>query len=370
MKKYTLFISFFALFLLNSCSDSVNAEVANPIDQNGSGINEGNTSSAPRECKEEERPQDTELYTYSCVLGYWLAVSTGNVPEQKDDLGYSNPIENFADECSVGDTSTIDGILHTCWPYQLHDGAYWMPTPTTFNESLTYGTLRDSRDNRMYRTIKIGSYTWMAENLKYAASESYCYAATMLSPESLCENYGRLYTYSAAKEVCPEGWHLSTMEEWEDLIAATGSDDPSQIALILSSSAKWYDWNGVPEYRLNTLGFSVVPAGFRDKDGYYYDINSQTLFWTSSGENVGITSNFFRARNNAASGFSVRCVQGDAPDEFIPPDIARCLEPNTGCSCDMEGKVLQTSAYNYCHCKKELNNVLRWSCAFQGIGIH
>ena len=106
----------------------------------------------------------------------------------------------------------------------------------------------DKRDGHEYVYVEIGTQTWMAENLNYSEASSKC---------SYCDTYGRLYTPAAALEVCPEGWHLPSYEEWLELIEYAGDIDP---VIKLRARSLWpASFN---DLSTDELGFSALPAGY------------------------------------------------------------------------------------------------------------
>lgn len=104
--------------------------------------------------------------------------------------------------------------------------------------------MTDPRDGQSYCTVDIGSQTWMAENLNYVvydSTQSWCFDNM---PEK-CAQYGRLYSWSAAVNAYPDGWHLS----------ANGED---------------------------AFGFTAIPAGFYYGGGAFSYENQSAVFWTST----------------------------------------------------------------------------------------
>ena len=118
-------------------------------------------------------------------------------------------------------------------------------------------TMTDSRDGQTYKTVTIGTQTWMAQNLNYETANSYC----CKDSASYCTKYGRLYTWAAATTACPEGWHLPSQTEWEVLFTAVGGQ--STAGKVLKSTSGWNNGgNGT-----DAFAFSALPAGGRYNHG-------------------------------------------------------------------------------------------------------
>lgn len=166
----------------------------------------------------------------------------------------------------------------------------------------------DSRDGQSYDIVKIGSLTWMAENLNFETSGSFC-------PENdsrNCKRLGRLYTWAEAKSVCPEGWRLPTRADFESLIASADGS-----GAVLKARDGWFKkGNGTDE-----LGFNALPAGYGSVDGKFDGIGGYAYIWSATEDVENRESNayylFLSFSSDAASinAFakedyrSVRCVR-------------------------------------------------------------
>lgn len=215
------------------------------------------------------------------------------------------------------------------------------------------GTFIDSRDNEEYRWVKIGEQIWMAENLNFGTMIDprdhtstynypikYCYD----TDESNCEEYGALYPWttlmsgeegsnyvpSNVKGICPNGWHIPSDEEWnnlerylgteEDRIYIQGLNTRGRVGHFLRSTSGWYteEYQGYQGY--DSFGFNVKPAGSKNYwNSYdaYGGLSYHAYFWTSAeyGDGGAYDRNFDNAFNILRSGtidrmgFSVRCVK-------------------------------------------------------------
>ncbi len=186
--------------------------------------------------------------------------------------------------------------------------------PRVINENTSMGTFTDQRDGNEYKWVKIGDQVWMAENLKYEYSDSWIYDTI----------YGRLYLWKAANEVCPEGWHLPSDEEWMEMEMYLGVDS----AQVNKTGYRGYleggkikengttHWLRTNVYTTNESGFSALPGGIHFNFGGIAGIHREAFFWTSTKESTVFYCRRLHFRKNTIKrefgykthGMSVRCI--------------------------------------------------------------
>jgi uncharacterized protein (TIGR02145 family) len=176
------------------------------------------------------------------------------------------------------------------------------------------GHFTDPRDGKQYKTIKIGSQTWMGENLAWKYEKD-CWAYN--NNDSIAAVYGRLYTWEVAKRSCPLNWHLPSDEEWKKLIEYLGGDTAAGGKLKEAGLVHWQKPNVEGS---DKSGFTSLPAGNRSSfNGAFYGLGKYTCWWSSSEHTetgeiyVNSVSNVSGAINsgyhNREFGYSVRCVK-------------------------------------------------------------
>ena len=215
-----------------------------------------------------------------------------------------------------------NGAFHETTIYDFPLGTDWT------NPEKTYGSLYDKRDGRTYKTIEIGDFVVMAENLNYADSSkngylkdnNWCYQDDSVN----CLKGGRYYTWTAAMSIsgkwqsaavpegtiktphqgiCPDGWHIPTKEEWNDLYDAMGT-----TSYAVQAKGIW-QWKNAT----NVSGFSALPAGYLHGGDWWVaaifwsateSVTSYAYYWDLGASNVYIDD-----YSGKHSGMSVRCFK-------------------------------------------------------------
>lgn len=212
-------------------------------------------------------------------------------------------------------------------------------TIVNFNPNILYGTVTD-QDGNVYKTVTIGTQTWMAENLrttKYRNGEtiqeiqdSTEWVKSTLKTGAYCnynntandaeiKMYGRLYNWYAAtdtKNLAPEGWHVADTLDWNILIKQLESATLAGGKLKETGLAHWKITN---TGATNETGFTALPAGYRKSTGgSFLGMGNSSVFWTKAKKNtteafgyniLNVGSGCYQVKYKYKFGFSVRCVK-------------------------------------------------------------
>jgi len=141
------------------------------------------------------------------------------------------------------------------------------PTTPTSVPVTDPSTVTDA-DGNVYRTVRVGTQLWMAENLRArrgvggsALPDVYAHGDL----ESNVAAYGLLYTWNTAMMPLVAGWHLPSENEWTTLINAAGVANAGSVLRQGGSS-----------------GFNAVFGGTRRYDGSWVDLGVWGQYWSST----------------------------------------------------------------------------------------
>jgi uncharacterized protein (TIGR02145 family) len=193
----------------------------------------------------------------------------------------------------------------------------------------------DSRDGKIYKWVKIGNHTWMAENLDNAVEGGKCYNNT-----ANCNTYGRLYDWATAmalpancnsafcndqvilkyRGICPVGWHIPSHAEWKALMTSVGGD--STAGRYLKAASSWNSYGNGQNNNGNgqdTYDFAALPGGCGYSDGSFNNVGYYGYWWSSSergsGQKTYIRLMYYSTKKagwgyyDKSNLYSVRCVQ-------------------------------------------------------------
>lgn len=213
-----------------------------------------------------------------------------------------------------------------------------------YNESAS--TLKDIRNGRVYKTIKIGDQVWMAENLNFEYDlDIPSYKSSCKEPDSInCSTYGRRYSWAAVMDsvgiysekgkgcgdgelcgvvgnvrgICPEGWHVPCLDEWKKLIEFVGGD--SIAGRMLKSTTAWKIENKLDgsEQGIDAYGFSALPS---------YEAYSNRVYSPGAYAEFGTTTEYSPVEEHRILfEYSSAGVKIDKREKFYAVNSVRCLK--------------------------------------------
>lgn len=211
--------------------------------------------------------------------------------------------------------------------------------------------LYDERDGELYKIVEFGAQVWMAENLNYSRANTlgWCYED---NADNCLNGYGRVYHWADAMDIastylsttandvatnrttgekvtesgrnrglCPTGWHVPSDGEWTTFTNFVEAKDG-----VASNAGTWLkavvpgntSWNNTSYNQQDPLGFSAIPVGEREYNGYWNYRASYANFWSASEDSHRDAYSIYlyhgdalmqRCLGNKDYGYSLRCLQ-------------------------------------------------------------
>ena len=207
-----------------------------------------------------------------------------------------------------------------------------------FDENCYYspngnGSITDI-DGNTYKTVTIGTQTWMAENLKVTKYNDGIAIPNVtdntawreLTTGALCdydnipsnsETYGKLYNWHAVNtgKLCPTGWHVPSDAEWTELTDYLGGTSVAGGKLKETGTTHWASPN---TGATNETGFTALPGGLRYSGGNFLTFGNAGYWWSATESNAARawyrdmtydSSNVDRYSSLKWVGYCVRCVR-------------------------------------------------------------
>jgi uncharacterized protein (TIGR02145 family) len=180
------------------------------------------------------------------------------------------------------------------------------------------GTFTDKRDGKVYHWVKLKNQIWMAQNLDYQ-TEGVIYSTSSKEQKVI----GNLYFGNYIKNVSPEGWHIPTDDEWQELEKADG---------MSQEEASHYEYRSSVESDFLKGGntqFNVLFTGVKNYRASYGKDYEFVRFWTSTKVLNSYMIRSFRSNDNrigkvmhGVNGHAyVRCIKNDTTTQDLNVDI-------------------------------------------------
>jgi len=259
---------------------------------------------------------------------------------------------NFGGNPTIADSYTSDGTGASVFSSTLTDltsnAIYYVRAYATNSLGTGYGNQVGFTqlgpvidiDGNVYSVVTIGTQIWMGENLKtsayndgnkipyvtngmdwaYTTTPAFCWYNNSIS--EFKSTYGALYNWYAVStgKLCPEGWHVPAVTEYNTLIAFLGGEDVAGGKLKEAGSSHW----AAPNLgATNISGFSAVPGGGRynivSMDGTFTDLGYYGYLWSATGSSTRTNAYSYdigfdislvhKGEYSRRDGSSVRCIK-------------------------------------------------------------
>jgi TolB protein len=192
--------------------------------------------------------------------------------------------------------------------YEIHIIDASGNAPRQITRLLAEESFIDARDSRSYPVVRLGTQLWMARNVAFSTNDSSCYQNA-----AACDESGRLYTWDAALQACPDGWHLPTDEEWIALETHLGMSEED----TKKTGARGKD-QGANMRSGGSSGLQMPISGYRRPTGEFVRAGERAAFWTATEANQedawhrdirSDVGTVYRSPVTKTYALSVRCIR-------------------------------------------------------------
>lgn len=216
--------------------------------------------------------------------------------DEKSSYIVSSKLEKksgYVERYTAALSSLLPNTTYYCRAYAERPGGHVFYGKVLSFKTKNGGIIKDLRDNQDYPYAQIGTYTWMLKNLNYASKIG---GSLFYKNDSAryASSYGRLYNFASACKACPDGWHLPSDVEWQDLEKAAAVKQ-SELAIegkrgnragwILKEAGyeQWLSDTDKIALVTNSTGFSARASGqFDVKKNKFSDLGTNAVFYSAT----------------------------------------------------------------------------------------
>lgn len=254
---------------------------------------------------------------YKLVLAHYFDFESCTEDRWGESLRFDKPLQDYDDE-------TDEPILKNP-NYFLCDGLEWQWTTKEHIDSLKMridhemGTMTDPRDGHKYKTIIFEhngkKYEWMAEDLRFITRSDipnskndrfitdgvYSWTKAMqIDIKYLWDPVEDGLIDSLHQGICPDGWHISNINDWKTLINYVG-DVGNLLDETWRTDRKTAIDKDMTGVFFNKFDFNLVPMDKKYLDAHYHtyshrsflrekqmELDSLLQYYTAVGDTEGV----------------------------------------------------------------------------------
>lgn len=205
------------------------------------------------------------------TIGIYWQVNSAKKDTLSKDISKSNPTFTYK-------ADTLGSYAVFCYAYAAENTDYYASSASisfrTINPDTALSGVTSAEE------ITVNGITWKARNATHATlGRSY------RNSPILDNALGRLFTWEDAQNVCPAGWHLPTVAEFEASFADEVGDIPTGDLMadaVFLDEKMWTYW---PQVTINNkYGFNALPLGYIDYTDLintFDNYGEYAMWWTA-----------------------------------------------------------------------------------------